>query len=60
MNLALREYAPRPRWRSARAASPSALNPDAPVPESAWRWMESAQHRLLRNGAGELTALGGL
>jgi predicted nucleic acid-binding protein len=28
-----------------------ALYPDAPVPKSAWRWMESAQYRLLRNGA---------
>lgn len=27
------------------------LYPDAPVPKSAWRWMESAQYRLLRNGA---------
>ena len=29
----------------------AALYPDAPVPKSAWRWMESAQYRLLRNGA---------
>jgi predicted nucleic acid-binding protein len=29
----------------------SALYPDAQVPKSAWRWMESAQYRLLRNGA---------
>lgn len=28
-----------------------ALYPDAPVPKSAWRWVESAQHRLLRQGA---------
>ena len=28
-----------------------ALYPDAPVPKSAWRWMESSQYRLLRNGA---------
>ena len=28
----------------------NALYPDAPVPKSAWRWMESAQFRLLRNG----------
>lgn len=27
------------------------LYPDAPVPKSAWQWMESAQFRLLRNGA---------
>ncbi|MDR2987700.1 MAG: PIN domain-containing protein [Nocardiopsaceae bacterium] len=27
------------------------IYPDAPVPKSAWRWMESAQYRLLRNGA---------
>lgn len=29
----------------------AALYPDAPVPKAAWRWMESAQYRLLRNGA---------
>jgi predicted nucleic acid-binding protein len=29
----------------------AALYPDAPVPKSAWRWTESAQYRLLRNGA---------
>ena len=29
----------------------AALYPDAPVPKTAWRWMESAQYRLLRNGA---------
>jgi predicted nucleic acid-binding protein len=29
----------------------AALYPDAPVPKIAWRWMESAQFRLLRNGA---------
>ncbi len=29
----------------------TALYPDAPVPKTAWRWMESAQYRLLRNGA---------
>jgi predicted nucleic acid-binding protein len=29
----------------------AALYPDAPVPKSAWQWMESAQYRLLRNGA---------
>jgi predicted nucleic acid-binding protein len=28
-----------------------ALYPDAPVPKSAWRWIESAQYRLLRQGA---------
>ena len=28
-----------------------ALYPDAPVPKNAWRWMESAQYRLLRQGA---------
>jgi len=28
-----------------------ALYPDAPVPKSAWRWIESAQFRLLRHGA---------
>ncbi|MDA8322639.1 MAG: PIN domain-containing protein [Actinomycetota bacterium] len=28
-----------------------ALYADAPVPKTAWRWMESAQYRLLRNGA---------
>lgn len=27
------------------------LYPDAPVPKGAWRWMDSAQYRLLRNGA---------
>ena len=27
-----------------------ALYPDAPVPKSAWRWIESAQYRLLRHG----------
>jgi predicted nucleic acid-binding protein len=27
------------------------LYPDAPVPKGAWRWIESAQYRLLRNGA---------
>jgi len=29
----------------------AALYPDVPVPKGAWRWMESAQFRLLRNGA---------
>ncbi len=29
----------------------AALYPDAAVPKIAWRWMESAQYRLLRNGA---------
>ena len=29
----------------------AALYPDAPVSKGAWRWMESAQYRLLRNGA---------
>lgn len=29
----------------------AALYPDVPVPKGAWRWMESAQYRLLRNGA---------
>jgi predicted nucleic acid-binding protein len=28
-----------------------ALYPDAPVPKSAWQWIESAQYRLLRKGA---------
>jgi len=28
-----------------------ALYPDAPVPKGAWRWVESAQYRLLRHGA---------
>jgi predicted nucleic acid-binding protein len=28
-----------------------ALYPDAAVPKSAWRWIESAQYRLLRLGA---------
>jgi predicted nucleic acid-binding protein len=27
------------------------LYPDAAVPKGAWRWIESAQYRLLRNGA---------
>ena len=27
------------------------LYPDAPVPKTAWRWIESAQYRLLRHGA---------
>ncbi|MFV2110481.1 hypothetical protein [Micromonospora sp. LOL_015] len=27
------------------------LYPDVPVPKAAWRWMESAQYRLLRAGA---------
>lgn len=27
------------------------LYPDAAVPKEAWRWMESAQYRLLRHGA---------
>lgn len=27
------------------------LYPDTAVPKSAWRWIESAQYRLLRNGA---------
>jgi predicted nucleic acid-binding protein len=26
------------------------LYPDAPVPKSAWRWIESAQYRLVRHG----------
>jgi predicted nucleic acid-binding protein len=26
------------------------LYPDAPVPKSAWRWIEAAQHRLVRQG----------
>jgi predicted nucleic acid-binding protein len=29
----------------------AALYPDTPVPKSAWQWIESAQYRLLRNGA---------
>jgi len=28
-----------------------ALYPDAAVPKGAWRWIESAQYRLLRQGA---------
>lgn len=28
-----------------------ALYPDVPVPKDAWRWIEAAQYRLLRNGA---------
>jgi predicted nucleic acid-binding protein len=28
-----------------------ALYPDVAVPKSAWRWIESAQYRLLRQGA---------
>jgi predicted nucleic acid-binding protein len=28
-----------------------ALYPDADVPKGAWRWIESAQYRLLRHGA---------
>jgi predicted nucleic acid-binding protein len=28
-----------------------ALYPDAPVSKNTWRWIESAQYRLLRNGA---------
>lgn len=27
------------------------LYPDAPVPKDAWRWIESAQYRLLHRGA---------
>jgi predicted nucleic acid-binding protein len=27
------------------------LYPDVPVPKTAWRWVESAQYRLLRAGA---------
>lgn len=27
------------------------LYPDVPVPKTAWRWIESAQYRLLRGGA---------
>jgi predicted nucleic acid-binding protein len=27
------------------------LYPNAPVPKSAWQWVEAAQHRLVRNGA---------
>ena len=26
------------------------LHPDAPVPKSAWQWIETAQHRLAENG----------
>ena len=29
----------------------AALYPDAPLPKGAWRWIESAQYRLLRQGA---------
>ncbi len=28
-----------------------ALYPEAPVPKGVWRWVESAQYRLLRHGA---------
>jgi predicted nucleic acid-binding protein len=28
-----------------------ALYPDTAIPKGAWRWIESAQYRLLRNGA---------
>jgi predicted nucleic acid-binding protein len=28
-----------------------ALYPDAPLPKGAWRWIETAQYRLLRQGA---------
>ena len=28
-----------------------ALYPDAVVPKGAWRWIETAQYRLLRHGA---------
>jgi predicted nucleic acid-binding protein len=28
-----------------------ALYPDAPLPKAVWRWIESAQYRLLRRGA---------
>ena len=28
-----------------------ALYPDVAVPKNGWRWMESAQYRLLRHGA---------
>jgi predicted nucleic acid-binding protein len=28
-----------------------ALYPEVPVPKGAWRWIESAQHRLLGHGA---------
>ena len=27
------------------------LYPDAAIPKGAWRWIESAQYRLLRHGA---------
>ena len=27
------------------------LYPDAPLPKTAWRWIEAAQHRLVRHGA---------
>ncbi len=27
------------------------LYPDTPVPKSAWRWIDAAQHRLARHGA---------
>jgi predicted nucleic acid-binding protein len=29
----------------------AALYPDAPIPKAVWRWIESAQYRLLRQGA---------
>jgi predicted nucleic acid-binding protein len=35
-----------------------ALYPDAALPKGAWRWIESAQYRLLRQGAhGSLSAV---
>ena len=35
-----------------------ALYPDAAVPKGAWRWIETAQYRLLRHGAhGALSAV---
>ncbi len=33
-----------------------ALYPDVPVPKTAWRWVESAQYRLLRADAHRATS----
>ena len=47
---------PGPAGRSKPAADQmsemfDALYPDAAVPKGTWRWIESAQYRLLRQGA---------
>jgi predicted nucleic acid-binding protein len=36
------------------------LYPDVPVPKTAWQWVESAQYRLLRQGAHRSMSLGDL